>query len=870
MTRPARSLLVGYGAAVLFAVLAIALRWVLDPWLGQRLPFITVFGAVAAAAWFGGPGPALVATVLCFIACDYLFIDPNLPFALVMGLYLLTCGAIIGFAYAIWIAQRRAVEREEILRVTLNSIGDAVITTDARGGVVLINPVAESLTGWMQREAVGQSLDAIFRIVDEVTRKPAENPIARVLTTGATAGLANHTVLVARDGTERAIDDSAAPIRDSNGRTVGCVLVFRDVTDRRRLEVDNAERYRTARLLASIVESSDDAIVGKSLDGIIQSWNAAAERIFGYDAEEAVGRHITLVIPPDRVAEEDHIIGRLRRGERVDHFETVRMRKDGSHVEVSLTISPIHDVDGRVIGASKVARDITAKKQAEELLRENEERLRIAMETGKIGVWEWDIPADHVTMTDSLHAIHGISKEDFGATAEAFAELVHPDDRELVSKAMDRSLNQEAPYELEFRVVKPGGEVIWIFTNAIVMRRDGRPVRMIGASMDITERKRTEEALKTADRRKDEFLAILAHELRNPLAPIRNASQVLLMKASSDADTKWSREVIGRQVHHMARLLDDLLDVSRIALNRFELRKERIELAEIIRNAVDTSRPLMDAGRHDLVVDLPRNPVHVHGDPVRMAQVFSNLLNNAAKYTETGGHIRLSVEPREGEILVSVKDDGIGISAEALPRIFDMFSQAKPALERSQGGLGIGLALARGLVELHGGRIDVHSAGPGTGSEFIVRLPLAIEDAAEAGPSDDRGAQVAAKKRRLLIVDDLKDSADSLAMLLELMGHEVHTAYNGEDAVAAAVKYEPEVILLDIGMPKVNGYDTCRLLRQRLSGRHVFVIALTGWGQEDDRARSREAGFDRHIVKPVEAENLSRLLDELYTSRANS
>ena len=853
---------------MLLAAFAIGLRWVLDPWLGQRLPFITVFGVVAAAAWFGGPRPAFLATVLCFIACDYAFTDPNLPSLLVLGLYLITCSAVIWFAYVVRVAQRRAVEREDVLRVTLGSIGDAVITTDAQGAVALLNPVAETLTGWMQREAAGQRLETIFRIVNETTREPAENPIARVLSTGATAGLANHTVLIARDGTERTIDDSAAPIRDTSGRIVGCVLVFRDVTDRRRLEIDNAERYRIARMLASIVESSDDAIIAKSLDGVIQSWNVAAERIFGYTAEEAVGRNIALIIPPERVAEENHIIGRLRKGERVDHFETVRRRKDGTRVDVSLTISPIRDAGGKVIGASKIARDITARKQAEELLRENEERLRLALETGKLGVWEWDVRNDHISWTDSLHALHGVARDDFGASLDAMVALVHPDDRGRVSEAIERSLNEGAPYELEFRTVKPGGEVIWIFTSATVTRHDGRAVRMIGATMDITDRKRAEDALKTADRRKDEFLAVLAHELRNPLAPIRNAAQVLLMKASSDEDKKWSREVIGRQVHHMARLLDDLLDVSRLALNRFELRKERIELAEVIQSAVETSRPLVDAGKLELVVDIPRNPVHIHADPVRLAQVFSNLLNNAAKYTDPGGHIRLSAERGEAEIVVSVKDDGIGISADALPRIFDMFSQAKPALERSQGGLGIGLALARGLVELQGGKIEAHSAGAGTGSEFIVRFPLAAEDAIAGETPGERGTETVGPKKRLLIVDDLKDSADSLAMLLGLKGHEVHTAYNGEEAVAAAMKYEPEVILLDIGMPRVNGYDTCRLIRQKLAGHRVFLIALTGWGKEDDRTRSKEAGFDLHIVKPVDPETLSRLIEELHPAHS--
>jgi CheY-like chemotaxis protein/two-component sensor histidine kinase len=382
-------------------------------------------------------------------------------------------------------------------------------------------------------------------------------------------------------------------------------------------------------------------------------------------------------------------------------------------------------------------------------------------------------------------------------------------------------------------------------------------------SLDVTERKQTEEELRDADRKKDEFLATLAHELRNPLAPMRNAVQILKAKGPPHPELEWARGVLDRQGQLMARLLDDLLDVSRISLNKLELRTERVELAAVCDAALETSRPVIEAGSHELTVTLPPEPIHLEADPVRLAQVFANLLNNAAKYTEEGGRIRLTAERQGSDVIVSVKDSGIGIAAEMLPRIFEIFSQAKPALVRSQGGLGIGLSLAKGLVELHGGSIEVRSDGTGRGSEFVVRLPVAAETPARepARPSDDE--QEPATKCRILIVDDNQDSADSLAMLLTIMGNEVGTAYDGEQAVEAAEAIRPDVVLLDIGMPKLNGYDACRRIREQPWGQGMFLIALTGWGQEEDRRRTEAAGFNRHMVKPVDPDVLLKLLAAL-------
>jgi PAS domain S-box-containing protein len=389
---------------------------------------------------------------------------------------------------------------------------------------------------------------------------------------------------------------------------------------------------------------------------------------------------------------------------------------------------------------------------------------------------------------------------------------------------------------------------------------------------DLTEQRRYEELRRTqealratesrllqADRRKDEFLATLAHELRNPLAPIRNAMKILKAKGSLDPELVWARDVLDRQTQVMTRLLEDLLDVSRISRDRLELRTERVDLVTVIEAALETSQPVIDASRHQLTVSLPAEPIRLTADPVRLAQVFSNLLQNAARYTEAGGQIQLTAERGEGEVRVSVRDSGVGIPAELLPHIFEIFSQAKPALVSSQSGLGIGLSLVKSLVELHGGSIEARSEGAGRGSEFIVRLPAAsVAPAERTPPSDDE--QAAPATYRILIVDDNRDSADSLAMYLKIKGHDTSTAYDGEQALQSAETIRPDVVLLDIGMPRLDGYEVCRRMRQQPWGSSTLVVALTGWGQEEDQRRTEEAGFDRHMVKPIEPAALMKLL----------
>jgi PAS domain S-box-containing protein len=511
-------------------------------------------------------------------------------------------------------------------------------------------------------------------------------------------------------------------------------------------------------LLSAIVYSSDDAIVSKDLNGIVTSWNRAAERIFGYTAGEMIGQSIERLFPPDRLDEEPEILRRIRRGDRVDHFETIRRRKDGTLINVSVTISPVRDAAGTIVGASKVARDITESRR--------------------------------------LQA------------------------------------------ELEARTAE-------------------------------LERKNAE--LEEADRQKNQFIAMLAHELRNPLSPILTAVEVFRLRGVVDPILTKQVDVVARQVGQMKRLLDDLLDVSRLTRGKIRLERRRIDLTPILKHAVETSRPLIDERGHTLTVLLPPVPLEVDGDGVRLTQVVTNLLNNAARYTPPGGSIWLKAERVEATALVSVRDTGIGMTPDVLACAFEMFSQGERTLARSEGGLGIGLALVREIVELHGGTVSARSPGLDRGSEFEVLLPLAAASI-HAGPPETENASPdpqplpgPAGDCTVLVVDDDSDQTLGLALLLESRGYAVCTARDAPAAVAAAREHRPQIAILDIGLPGVDGYALARQLRAHSELGPLTLIAVTGFGREDDQRAASDAGFDHHFTKPVSPSELLRVMAEAGT-----
>ncbi|HZQ71665.1 MAG TPA: PAS domain S-box protein [Burkholderiales bacterium] len=610
----------------------------------------------------------------------------------------------------------RDVEPSETMQALKEQAADYVehllegfVAYDAGWRMTHMNAAAERLLGRRREDVLGKTWHEAF---PHAVGSAVDRMYRRVMASGA-----GEKMELFYQHYGRWLEIGASPVRSG-----GIAVCFRDTSDLHR-------RDETRNRLAAIVESSDDAIVSKSLDGIIQSWNKGAERIFGWTADEAVGHPITLIIPPELQDEEREFIARLRRGLRIEHYDTVRVAKDGRRLDISLTISPVRNADGRIIGASKVARD-------------------------------------------------------------------------------------------------------------------------------ITERKRAEAALRDSDRRKGEFLAVLAHELRNPLAPIQNCLDLMTITETDPEGARRARDIMTRQVKQIVRLVDDLLEISRIDQGKIELRREPLDLSAVMLSAVETSRPAIEAGKHTLNVTLATEPLPVNGDPVRLSQVVANLLNNAAKFTDPGGTIALRVRREAEHAEIEVQDSGIGIDAETLPRLFEMFSQGAQVGRRSSSGLGIGLALARSLVTLHGGRIDARSDGPGKGAVFTVRLPLASALAAEKPQQQAAPPSRAAAHKRVLVVDDNADAAEALAMMLKSMGHEAYTATDGRIGLAMARAARPDVVLLDIGMPGLDGFEAVRRLRADPEGRAIRVVAVTGFGRTEDVRRSAEAGFDEHLVKPVTPELL--------------
>ncbi len=499
--------------------------------------------------------------------------------------------------------------------------------------------------------------------------------------------------------------------------------------------------------------------------------------------------------------------------------------------------------------------------RAEAALRDSEERYRALVESHSEMMCRFR-PDGTILFANTAYA------RSRGTTPEAvqnanFWNFVPEDDRPAVRAMLD-SLTPERPESrVENRFETTEGERWVLWTNrALRFTPDGRLAEAQSAGIDITDRKRMEQALKESDRRKDEFLATLAHELRNPLAPISNSLQILERLGDDPEQRRRAHAAIDRQLKHLVRLVDDLLDISRITRDKLELRKARIELAPVLEEALESCSP--EREQRELVCTIPQEPIVLEVDRIRLAQVLNNLLNNACKYTPPGGRIEVAVEHRDGEVAITIKDTGIGIPADKLESVFEMFAQLNGSDERTTGGLGIGLTLVKRLVELHGGRIDARSEGPGRGSEFVVRLPTA-----SVAPLKDKATRPrkagAVAPRRILVVDDNRDSADSLGLLLELQGHETRVAYDGLAAVEEAERFAPEVMLLDLGLPKLNGIEVCRQIRETARGRAMTIVALTGWGQEKDRRRSKDAGFDEHVVKPVEAQVLSRLLAKVDT-----
>jgi PAS domain S-box-containing protein len=1203
-----------FGMAVLCTLVAVAVRALLTPVLEHRFPFATLFFAVLVAAWYGGYGPALL-SVLLGACLSVLFFFKSPEGSLLGGpddqvgmvLFLMVGGGIAILGGLMRDAQIRAqsaaaeaMRQREFQRITLHSIGDAVIVTDELGYITALNPVACKLSGWRVDHAISKPLSQVFVIRNEATGEPVVSPVDSALQTGTVVGVANHTVLIAADGRVRSIDHSAAPIRDERGKIRGVIVVFRDVTERRRAQAildENNERR------AAIVESALDCIITMDHEGRIVEFNPAAQRTFGYTAEQALGSQVgDLIVPPH--LRDQHYRGLahyLATGEGPvlnQRIEIEAMRADDSLILVELAIArighsqtPIFTAYVREITRSKMverrrnarltisqtlARTTTVGDAAKAVLevicksldweigalwivdREqqvlccvdvwHEQPVKLAeferftrsltfkADVGLPGrVWRSQAPAwiSDVTVDPNFpraavasHAgLRGafgcplISEGNVVGVIEFFSSRLREPDEDLlemmssvgsqIGQVIDRRRAEEALHDAEQRTasvvdhvvdgivtidergtihsINPAvqklfgygpeelvgqnvklimpepyrsehdgyiadylqtgvAKVIGIGREVQGLRKDGTTFPLdlaisefrydnqryfTGIVRDISERKKAEEALRflvdatvtlssltdetstlqkmarvavpfladwcvvylvrenrtidrvaaahvlpskvqyldelqqrwppaldtsataqvmrsgrpelfpvvtedtlkalaqddshlevlrrltpksymfvplnvrgnvigaigliisesdrrydeadlslaqelagraavaienarlyfelrEADRHKDEFLAMLAHELRNPLAPIRNAIE--LLNAGVDTETAdWAKTLMQRQVQHMVRLVDDLLDVSRVMQGKIQLKKEIIDLRSAVDHALEEVRPAIDAQEQEFSVSLPPNPVWVQADPVRLSQVVSNLLNNASKYTDRRGRVGLEVGVKQGQVIITVRDSGIGIEPHMLNRVFAPFTQVANSLDRSRGGLGIGLALVRSLVEMHGGTVTAHSGGLGRGSEFVVRLPVETRKQ-ERDASSGKPAAIVAK--RVLVVDDNQGAAQSMGLLLgKLWGHEVQLAYDGIDALDRIREWRPDVVLLDIGLPGMNGYEVARRARSIPGGDAILLVALTGYGQAEDRRKSLESGFDDHLVKPAPISALQEIFN---------
>jgi PAS domain S-box-containing protein len=643
-------------------------------------------------------------------------------------------------------ARQLLEERRQWLEGMLRSLGAGVIAVDRGGRVSFMNPVAERLTGWVQAAAVGRAIDSVVWLVEQGGRRQLENPITGTLERGHPVTGDDHAALISRDGVEYPVEATAAPIHDTRGEVLGAVMVLHDVTELRRPGL-------TQNGLAAIVDSSDDAIVSKTLDGTVMSWNPAAERLFGYSASEMVGRPITVVFPPDRLAEEVEFLARLGRGERIEHYETVRVRKDGRAIDVSVTLSPIRDGQGRITGVSKIARDIGERKQADrklaELMQSEQAALREAME---------------------------------------------------------------------------------------------------------------------ANRLKDEFLATLSHELRTPINAVVSWAQLLATGKLDAQETARAIEVIVRNSRLQAELMDQLFDLSGISMGRLRLDVGPVNLVEVISTAAESIRPAVAVKNLTLTTRLDAREVMVMGDRARLQQVAWNLLTNALKFTPSGGRIEVRLDADATFARFVVTDTGVGIAPDLLGSVFEQFRQADGSASRRYGGLGLGLAIVRNLVELHGGSVWAESRGVATGAQFTVELPRlrghlhgmrAVVSAKEPAATGERLDLTAF---RVLVVDDDRDSREVVARVLGAAGAAVCEAESAASALQAARAERFDVLVADIGMPYTDGYQLMSELHRQSTP--LPGIALTAFARSTDRDRALAAGYLLHLAKPVSGEELCRAVSE--------
>jgi PAS domain S-box-containing protein len=753
-------------------------------------------------------------------------------------------------------AEEERSRSERNMRSVLESISDGFFALDADWRFTYVNPQAEVLVGRNPGDLLGRIFweefpGAVGNEFETCYRRVASERVS----SSVTSFYAEH---------ERWYEVQVYPATPG-----GISAYFRDVTERVRAEEEvarlRAESEQQRRLYEAVLSNSADFHFIAGLDArlLYTSWPLLT--LLGKSADyDVTGRSIGELGYPDQLVQRlERQIGEVVASGQSVRDETPFTGADGErHYEYIL--SPVIGRKGSIEAVAGSSRDITGRKQSEEALRESERLYRAIGESIDFGVWVCDPEGRNIYASESFLRLVGLTQEqcrEFG-----WGNVLHPEDAERTMAEWKACVESGEQWDIEHRFRGVDGTWHPILARGVPVRNEhGRITAWAGINLDISRQKLVQEELREADRRKDEFLATLAHELRNPLAPIRNSLEILKMPGLDPAVASQTLEVMERQVYHMVRLVDDLIDVSRVMRGRIDLRTERTELGSVVTRAIETAKPLIDYHGHRLELDLPAAGLHVLADPVRMTQVVGNLLTNAAKYTESGGTLRLSVTSESDEAVLRVSDNGIGIDPAMLSEIFDLFVQVEHGTSRSQSGLGVGLTLVAKLVALHGGSVAARSDGLGTGSEFVVRLPL-VEAARPDVSEETRSEGVTASGLRILVVDDNEDAADSLAMLLRLRGHDVAVANDGPSALEMAAASVPNLVLLDIGMPGMDGCEVARRIRKHPALGGVVLAALTGWGQKDDRRRTADAGFDHHLVKPVELDVLATLLASAHAS----
>jgi PAS domain S-box-containing protein len=750
----------------------------------------------------------------------------------------------------------------ERFRDLISSIQDyAIVMLDPEGGIISWNAGAAALKGYAAEEIIGSHFSR-FHPPEAIARDLPAHELAVASKEGR---FEDEGWRVRKDGSLFWANVIITRMLGADGNLVGFSIITRDLTERRRQELTLRESEERFRLLISGVK--DYAIFMLDPQGVVTTWNAGAEFIKGYSAAEIIGSHFSRFYPPEAIARhlpETELHGATMQGRYED--EGWRIRKDGSRFWANVIITAVRNASGQLVGFSKITRNLTERREYEEELRRSEERFRLLVD----GVTEY--------------AIMMLDAEGFVSSWNAGAERIKGyKSVEILGKHVSHfypseAIRASAPWE-ELNVarntgrvttegwrVRKDGTLFWAASVVTALQdAEGRLYGFSKVTQDLTQR-RNAEALADTAQRMHEFIAMLAHELRNPLAPIRNAVALMGRKGLGDPALEAMRQTIDRQSVQLTRLLDELLDVNRIARGQFSIKRELTDFRDVVSRAIESSRPLIDSRQHQIDVALPDQPVPVLGDAVRLTQAVVNLLNNAAKYTQTRGSIRLTVTLRATEIELRVKDNGRGIERDMLEKVFDLFVQVDPTSNAALGGLGVGLALVRRVAELHGGSIQARSEGKGRGAQFIMRLPLSIQQIRPISAADKK-EEDSIHGLRVLVVDDNQDAADTMGQLLQSMGQEVSTVYEGASAVSIAKTFKPELIFLDIGMPQMSGYEVARALQSEHSGIKPVMVAITGWGQDADKARAEEAGFSYHFVKPMSVETLREILAEVAARR---